>query len=190
MKTSQRGIDLIKEFEGFVGYAYKALPSEECYTIGYGHCSPSVKETDTISREDAEKLLADDLAYYELSVDLYKDKYHWTQSEYDALVSFAYNVGNIRQLTQYGTRSKAEIADAMLLYVHDGNGNTIEGLVRRRERERDMFLDNIPLCEKYTESSTIDDIVDGVMDGEFGNDEDRKNNIYNLIQTFVNRRFS
>lgn len=190
MKTSQRGIDLIKEFEGFVGYAYKALPSEECYTIGYGHCSPSVKSTDTISREDAEKLLADDLAYYELSVDLYKDKYHWTQSEYDALVSFAYNVGNIRQLTQYGTRTKAEIADAMLLYVHDGNGNTIEGLVRRRERERDMFLDNIPLCEKYNEGSTIDDIVDGVMNGEFGNDEDRKNNIYNLIQTFVNRRFS
>ena len=189
MKTSKKGIELIKEFEGFVPHAYKALPSEPNYTIGYGHYSPSVKEGDTISKEDAEKLLIDDLAYYELAVDIYAD-YNWNQNEYDALVSFAYNVGNIRQLTQYGKRTKAEIADAMLLYVHDGNGNTIEGLVRRRERERELFLTPCVSRETYTEKSTIKDIVDGVIKGEFGNDEDRKNNLYELIQGFVNKRFS
>lgn len=189
MTTSERGIELIKTFEGFSASAYKCVPSEEYYTIGYGHYSPSVKASDTISMRDAEKLLKDDLAYYEMQVDVWNEKYHFNTNEYDALVSFAYNIGSISQLTQYGKRTKAEIADAMLLYVHDGAGNTLEGLVRRREAERELFLTPVNVSrETYNENSTISDIVDGILKGEFGNDDARKEAIYDLIQGFVNKR--
>ena len=69
----------------------------------------------------------------------YNDKYHWTQNEFDALISFAYNIGSIDQLTNYGKRSKKEIAQKMLLYNKAG-GRKLRGLVRRRKAEQALFL--------------------------------------------------
>ena len=139
MKTSQNGIDLIKSFEGCRLTAYKCLPSETYYTIGYGHYGADVKIGMRITQTEAEELLRKDLSKYEYQVSCYENIYHWKQNEYDALVSFAYNIGSIHQLTQYGKRSKAEIAEKMLLYVNSG-GTKIAGLVTRRKRERELFL--------------------------------------------------
>ena len=50
MKTSQNGINLIKQFEGVRLEAYKAVPTEEHYTIGYGHYGPDVKKKKNRSR--------------------------------------------------------------------------------------------------------------------------------------------
>lgn len=138
MKTSKKGLELIKKFEGCSLTAYKALPTERYYTIGYGHYGSDVKKGQTITQEEADTLLAKDIKKFEYRVNAY-EKYNWKQNEFDALVSFAYNIGNIDGLTNYGQRSKETIAEKMLLYVKSG-GQTIDGLVKRRQEEKLLFL--------------------------------------------------
>lgn len=138
MKTSQRGKALIKQFEGFRPDAYKVHSGEKFYTIGYGHYGPDVTPTMKISREQAEKLLTDDLVKFERLVDVYQGIYGFNQNQYDALVSFAYNVGSINQLTAYGKRSIDMIAKKMLEYTKSG-GKELAGLVKRRKAEYELF---------------------------------------------------
>ena len=138
MKTSEKGIELIISFEGFWPKATKCLKSEKYYTIGFGHYGKDVKKNDTITKSKAIDLLKSDLEKFEKKVNKYSS-YNFTQNEYDALVSFCYNVGNIDQLTAKGTRSKKEIADKILLYCKSG-GKVIRGLQKRREKERALFL--------------------------------------------------
>ena len=138
MKTSEKGIELIISCEGFCPNATKCLKSEKYYTIGFGHYGKDVKENDTITKSKAIDLLKSDLEKFEKKVNKYST-YDFTQNEFDSLVSFCYNVGNIDQLTAKGTRSKKEIADKMLLYCKSG-GKVIRGLQKRREKERALFL--------------------------------------------------
>ena len=102
---------------------------------------------------------------------------------------FGYNlgVGSIDQVTANGTRTKVEIASKMLLYYNAG-GKRLEGLVKRRQKEHDLFIKPVACNSNITEKTTISEIVDLVYCGFFGNGEDRKNNIYKLIQSFVNER--
>ena len=58
--------------------------------------------------------------------------YNWNQNEFDALVSFAYNIGSIDGLTASGSRSKEEIADKIQAYNKAG-GKVLSGLIRRRQ---------------------------------------------------------
>lgn len=103
MKISQKGMDLIKRFEGCKLTAYKCPAG--LWTIGYGHTG-NVREGQVITQDYAETLLRQDLITYELKVSRYEPKYTWRQHEFDALVSFAYNIGSIDQLTANGTRSR------------------------------------------------------------------------------------
>lgn len=135
MKTSQNGIDLIKQFEGCRLTAYRCPAG--VWTIGYGH-TENVKEGQTITQIFAETLLREDLTKYEQKVAKY-NRYCWNQNEFDALVSFAYNLGSIDQLTANGTRSREVIAEKMLLYNKAG-GKVLNGLRKRREAERKLFL--------------------------------------------------
>ena len=139
MKISENGLNLIISFEGFCPKATKAVKTEKYYTIGYGHYGKDVGEKQTITKEDALTLLKKDMKRFETKVMKYNNCYNFTQNEFDSLVSFAYNVGNIDQLTAKGTRTKKEIADAMLLYIKSG-GNVLDGLRKRRIRERELFL--------------------------------------------------
>ena len=146
MKTSKKGIELIISFEGFSKNACKCVPTEKYYTIGYGHYGKDVARDSTITKKDAIALLKKDLSSFEKKVDKYNHIYHFTQNEFDALVSFCYNVGNIDKLTVNGRRSKSEIADVMLRYTHSG-GKELRGLVRRRTMERELFLSDS--CATY-----------------------------------------
>lgn len=137
MKISKTGLDLIKSFEGCKLTAYKCPAG--VLTIGYGHTGKDVKENLKITKEKAEQLLASDLTTFEKKVDKYQEKYNWNQNEFDALVSFAYNVGNIDQLTQNGSRTKKEISEKMLLY-NKAAGKELAGLTRRRKAEQELFL--------------------------------------------------
>lgn len=138
MMTSTKGIELIKQFEGLKLTAYRDPVG--IWSIGYGH-TKGVKEGDTITREEAERYLRDDLATAEHAVSIYDSVYHWNQNEFDALVSFAYNIGagGIRQVTGSGSRDKETIAQKLLLYYNAG-GKKLEGLVRRRQAEHDLFV--------------------------------------------------
>ena len=69
MKINQEGIDLIKSFEGLRLEAYKALPTEKEYTIGYGHYGSDVKKGMVISQARAEELLKKDLERFERYVE-------------------------------------------------------------------------------------------------------------------------
>ena len=160
MKISKAGIDFIIGFEGFSAKACKCVSTEKYYTIGYGHYGADVKKDDTITREEARKLLETDLLSFEKKVSKYDSKYDFNQNEFDALVSFAYNVGNIDQLTANGTRSRDKISECMLRYNKSG-GKVLNGLTKRRKAERELFLTKVfaSYYPKYTGSSTSVDIV-------------------------------
>ena len=136
MKISQAGIDLIKVFEGCRLSAY--LCPAKVPTIGYGHTA-GVKMGQTITQAQAEQFLREDLAKYEEKVMKYDSTYHWNQNEFDALVSFAYNIGSIDQLTATGTRDRSMIATKMLQY-NKASGSVLPGLTKRRKAEQELFL--------------------------------------------------
>ena len=160
MKISENGLNLIISFEGFCPKATKAVKTEKYYTIGYGHYGKDVDEKQTITKEEALTLLKKDMKRFETKVIKYNNCYNFTQNEFDALVSFAYNVGNIDKLTAKGTRTKKEIADAMLLYIKSG-GNVLDGLRKRRIRERELFLkcSTSNFYPKYNGASRDIDVV-------------------------------
>lgn len=137
MKISEKGLEIIKYFEGCRLHAYKCPAG--VLTIGYGHTGSDVYFGQRITEREAESLLRADLARFERHVNSYDSAYGWTQNEFDAMVSFAFNVGSIDQLTYNGIRSKKMIADKMLEYCKVG-GKRISGLMARRQREREMFL--------------------------------------------------
>ena len=136
MRTSQTGIDLIKEFEGCRLDSYKCPAG--VWTIGYGHTA-GVTAGQKISPAQAEAYLRADLERYEKNVEKYNGRYSWAQNEFDAMVSFAYNLGSIDKLTANGTRTKAVIAEKILLYNKAG-GKVLAGLTKRRQAERELFL--------------------------------------------------
>ena len=136
LKTGQAGLDLIKQFEGCRLTAYKCPAG--VWTIGYGHTS-GVASGQTITQAQADKMLVEDVDRFEKNVNKYYDKYRWNQNEFDALVSFAFNLGSIDQLTAGGTRNREVIAQKMLQYNKAG-GKVLAGLTRRRKAERELFL--------------------------------------------------
>ena len=135
MKISEDGIKLIQQFEGCRLEAYQDAVG--VWTIGYGHTS-GVKPGMKITQNVAVELLKKDLVKAELAVTKYDNKYHWKQNEYDALCSFAYNIGSINQLTARGTRTREEISAKIPEYRKAG-GKVLNGLVKRRAAEKELF---------------------------------------------------
>ena len=141
---SQKGINLIKEFEGCRLKAYQ--DSVGVWTIGYGTTSAdksitgtNIYEGLTISQETAEYWLSLSVnSKYGKNVDSFDNIYHWSQNEFDALCSFAYNIGSINGLVDNGRRDKSEIPNKMLLYVNAG-GQKLDGLVIRRNAEVSFY---------------------------------------------------
>jgi GH24 family phage-related lysozyme (muramidase) len=141
MRTSKKGLELIKKFEGCKLTSYQ-LPGEEKYTVGYGHYG--VEKGLTITQAKADEYLIKDLATAENQVNKYSTIYNFNQNQFDALVSFAYNIGSIKQLTKEGTRTKKQIGEAILLYNKSG-GKVLKGLVNRRIAEQTLYL-TCPMC--------------------------------------------
>ena len=135
-KINKSGLNLIKKYEGCRLTSY--ICPAGVLTIGYGHTGKDVKPNQTITKKKAISLLKKDLARFERHVQSYNYIYEWTDNEFSALVSFAFNIGNIDQLTAYGTRTRSQIRTAMLKYVK-ANGKTLAGLVKRRKAELKLF---------------------------------------------------
>lgn len=150
MKISQKGIELIKSLEGCPvnkeGKCYAYKDSVGVWTIGYGTTNAdksitgvTIKEGLVIAKSKAEEWLAASIdKKYGPNVMKYDSIYHWNQNQYDALVSFAYNVGSIDQLVQSGRRTITEISDKILAYNKAG-GEVLVGLTRRRQAEKQLF---------------------------------------------------
>lgn len=154
MRMGRAGIELLKNFEGCSLKAYKPLPTEKYYTIGYGHYGPDVKEDMVITKEQAEEMLKEDLVEYADYVNdfLNKNKLTVTQSQFDALTSFTYNLGDV---WKYANRcrlrdylidgidkySEKEIREAFTAWNRAG-GQVLAGLTKRRNAEADLFFSN------------------------------------------------
>jgi lysozyme len=140
MRTSRTGIELIKAHEGLRLDAY--ICPAGVPTIGYGH-TYNVKIGERITAEQAERFLIDDLAVVEREINRYG--FDLTQNQFDALVSFVYNIGagNFRSSTLL-KRLKAnpndpDIANQFKRWVY-GGGKVLPGLVRRRNEEAKLYF--------------------------------------------------
>ena len=138
MKISEKGLNLIKKFEGCQLNAYKC-PSH-VWTIGWGHTG-DVYEGQSITQEEADSLLINDMVEYEGYVNNCNNlTFTPNQNQFDALVSFTYNCGQGSLSTLVKDRDASTVADKLLLYINGSDG-VLQGLVRRREAERVLFLD-------------------------------------------------
>lgn len=153
MRVSQKGIDLIKKFEGLRLTAY-VCPAG-VLTIGYGHTGADVKPGMRITEEEAERLLWKDTESAQQTVSSFVSV-KINQNEYDALVSFVFNVGptafvnsTLLRLLNHGADRKV-VAGEFGRWVKAGSDKPVPGLVRRREEEKKLFLEKSkhPLLSK------------------------------------------
>ncbi len=145
MQTSDKGIALIKQFEGCKLTAYQ--DSVGVWTIGYGWTQPvdgkPIRAGMTIKQETAERLLKTGLVSYESDVSRLV-RVGLNQGQFDALVSFTYNLGarslsTSTLLRKLNAGDYAGAADEFLRWNKAG-GKVLNGLTRRREAERALFL--------------------------------------------------
>ena len=142
MNIGQKGIELIKHFEGCELEAYKCPAG--VWTIGYGHIK-GVSEGMSITQEQAEQMLLDELKEYEnyinelVVVDL-------SQNQFDALVSWVYNLGpaNLKSSTLLEVLNSGDYAGvpAQIERWNKAGGKVLEGLIRRRLAESSLFCEN------------------------------------------------
>lgn len=170
-RISEVGISFIASFEGCRLSAYQC-PSG-VWTIGYGH-TKGVKKGDTLkSEKEAKEMLINDLINFENAVNKYDHIYSWSQSEFDALVSFAFNcgVGNLNNLLKSGTRDRSQILSHIPLY-NKSRGIALSGLTRRRKAEAELFAsEGIPEAEYFPiytgESAILDEVLKAVGATDF-----------------------
>lgn len=139
MDISYKGLSMIKKYEGLRLTAYKAVPTETYWTIGYGHYGPDVTQGMTITQEQADEFLKQDCCNAVKYVNALKLPLN--QNQFDALVSFTYNcgAGNLKKLCD--NRTIDEIGDSIILYNKSG-GKILQGLVKRRTEEQLLFRSN------------------------------------------------
>lgn len=146
MKASQSCVALIKEMEGCRLTAYlDTLAEPDVWTIGYGHTGPDVYPGRVITQQKADALLLDRLnREYGPGVERALAGAPTTQAQFDAFVSFAYNVGvggfaRSSVLRHHRDGDHQAAADAFRKWNQAG-GRVWPGLVRRREAERALYL--------------------------------------------------
>ena len=137
---SDKGLELTKSFEGLRLTAYQDCAGR--WTIGYGHTGPALIEGMTINEADAESLLRADLAETVGCVNR-SVRVEIAQCHFDAMVDFCFNAGrgNFMQSTLLRKVNLRDFDGATAqfgLWVHAG-GVVVDGLVRRRKAEAEMF---------------------------------------------------
>ena len=152
METSQRGIDLIKRYEGVILHSY-LCPANKL-TIGVGHCGEDVKQGMVITEKEAENLLKKDLRKFEskLNYSLEHDNVNLNQNQFDACISFIFNLGfsafifsTLYKKLKAGDYTGASNEFLKWVYITKTvNGERIKirlkGLETRRKAERELFL--------------------------------------------------
>ncbi len=140
MQTSDSGISFIEEWEGCELASYQ--DGGGVWTIGVGH-TKGVKSGQTITQLQADQYLVDDLQPVNQTLNSVVTV-SVNQNQYDALSSFTFNLGSdelegstLLKLLNQGNYQGA--ADEFPKWDHD-NGVVVQGLLNRRNAERDLFL--------------------------------------------------
>lgn len=167
-RIGQAGLALIKQYEGCRLAAYKC--SAGVWTIGYGHTA-GVHSGMTITQAQADAYLQQDIAKFEGYVN--NPAYvpitaNLNQNQFDALVSFAFNLGagNLRKLCK--GRTAAQIAQAMTQYCK-ANGKVLAGLRRRRAAEQALFNKPVSAATPAQNQNTEDYNMKTIKKGSKGN---------------------
>ena len=151
METSERGKDLIKRFEGLITHSY-LCPANKL-TIGYGHCGEDVKKGMVITEKEAENLLKKDLRKFEskLNYSLQQDNVTLNQNQFDACISFIFNLGysafifsTLYKKLKAGDYAGASAEFPKWVYITKTvNGERVKirlkGLEQRRKAEQELF---------------------------------------------------
>ena len=139
-------IELIKKMEGLRLKAYKPVPTEKYFTIGYGHYGADVTKDMVIDEDTAERMLMEDLKVFVYNVNKAVEGYTTlNECQFGALVSFCFNVGvgNFRKSTLLKKVRKnpndPTIADEFNKWVYAG-GKKLMGLVQRRQLEATLYF--------------------------------------------------
>jgi len=140
--TSQKGIEFIKSHEGFIPQIYRDAYGYK--TIGYGHLLKEGEEElfrNGITREKGEELLKEDLKIAEKAVNLWVNV-PLNQNQFDALVSFVFNVGqgNFRKSALLKKLNEGDYEGASNEFLKWIGKPPLKGLIRRRSEERKLFL--------------------------------------------------
>lgn len=164
-KTGEAGKNIVKDFESLSLTAYPDPASPRAvalrsgidpvvaaklsgapWTIGWGHTGPEVHEGLTITLDQAEKLLAQDLFTAESAIRQYV-KVELNQNQFDALVSFAFNLGsgNLASSTLLKKLNAGDYAGAKQEFQrwNKAQGKVLDGLTRRRKMEADTFVKKV-----------------------------------------------
>lgn len=145
MKINEKGLALVKQFEGCELTAYRCPAGK--LTVGFGSTGSHVKEGMTITPAEAEALLLKDLKRFEYGVGVLIGDAPTTSDQFSALVSFAFNLGlgNLQQSTLLKKHKRGDIAgaaDQFLLWNKarvKGALRVLPGLTRRRAAERRLY---------------------------------------------------
>lgn len=152
MQVSQKGIDLIKRYEGLVTHAYLCPAGR--YTIGWGHIK-GVKKGDVVTEAQAENLLKQDLRLFEsnLNYSIENDGIELTQNQFDACISFIFNLGfsafifsTLYKKLKAGDYAGASAEFPKWVYITKTDKLTgervklkLKGLEQRRKSEQELF---------------------------------------------------
>lgn len=139
MRTSDKGVALIKQFEGLETVAYQCDAKK--WTLAFGH-TKGVKPGDTCTEEQAEAWLREDLQEAENAIQRLVTR-NLTQNQFDALVSLVFNIGagNFAEsnlLEKLNAMDDAAVVQEFAKWRKAG-GKVNRGLVRRRQAEAEMF---------------------------------------------------
>lgn len=141
MNISANGVKLIQQFEGLRLKAYQDAVG--VWTIGYGHTGPDVTPGLVISQAQADALLARDLNRFETGVSRLV-QVPLNQNQFDALLSFSYNLGlgSLQNSTLLRLLNQRDYAGAASQFPrwNKAGGKVLPGLTRRRAAEQALFL--------------------------------------------------
>jgi len=145
MRTSEKGLQLIQREEGFSAFPYQDIAG--IWTIGFGHrMLPGESYPHGITREEGVQILMRDLGIAEAGIERLV-KVALTQSQFDALVDFTFNLG-IERLAQstllklLNAGDYAAVPGQLLEWCHSG-GKVVPGLLARRQKEVDLWKEQL-----------------------------------------------
>jgi lysozyme len=154
-KYSANGLALTEKFEGLRLDAYQ--DSVGVWTIGYGHTGPDVHPALTITQEQAEILLAADIAWAAACVNK-AVKSSINQNQFDALVDFTFNLGcaSLVQSSLLRLVNAGDFAGAAQQFLrwNKAKGQVLRGLTLRRQAEMDLF--NTPVVQPMTTGAHLE----------------------------------
>lgn len=140
MRTSRAGIELIKKYEGFQSVPYRCPAGY--WTVGYGHVLAVHEPRSAVTREQAEQLLQNDIRHAELSLTALVSV-TLAQAQFDALVSFVFNLGSgafersaLRR--EVNRQAHENVPDQLMRWVYAA-GQKMKGLQRRRAAEAALY---------------------------------------------------